>query len=240
MILPLLSSTSFIKKSAGGTTGFVLPVQTGMLMYMDANAASSIWKNTARTTPATTAGDSIQGVTDFSGNSNHWSQATAGVAPTLQLVGGKNVLRYDTSGGMWMGFASRMTTIRTSFWVAGETNGWGGDYSFLLGDSSNYDFHSESPHGCFAAYSTSPVNLLRINKASVAIGTARPISPAIKVITAQNSGNASASEMSRDRNNAYGTRSWHGDIAFLVCYSSVLTTQQMSDTEDAIKAYLSI
>jgi hypothetical protein len=226
------------KKSAA--RGLVLPVQTGILMYMDANANNSLWKDTSRTIPATTAGDSILGVTDFSGNLRHWSQANSAVAPTLQSIGNIKVLRYDTSGTMYMLFASGMTTIRTSFWVAGESNGWGGGYSFLLGDGGSYDFHSDSPHGCFASYDSRPVNLLRIDKVGVGIGTARPISPAIKVITAQNSGDARASEFSRDRNNAYGTRSWHGDVALLICYNSVFTTQQMSDTEDAIKAYLSI
>ncbi len=112
----------FLRKKSAGRS-LVLPVQTGILMYMDANANASIWKNTARTIPATTAGDAILGATDFSGNSNHWSQANSAIAPTLQLIGTTKVLRYDTSGNMYMGFVSRMTTIRTSFWVAGESNG---------------------------------------------------------------------------------------------------------------------
>src|ERR1035437_3025545 len=225
------------KSSSLSVSSFIPPIISGLLMQIDVNRPSSVWTDTTRTSPAS-VGNSVRGVTEFSGNNNHWSQATAVVAPTVQTsAGGKLVLRFAGSGTWYMLFASQMTTIRTVYWVANEDPAWGGAYQFLLGHSSNYQFHGDNPHGCFLS-GTANVGLLHIDKTNVGIGTARPTT--LKTITAQTNSDSTATEFSRDRNNAFGNRSWVGDLALLLVYSGVHTTQNMSDTEDAIKSYLSI
>ena len=215
-----------------GLRSLSLPV-AGPLMFIDVTAnPSTIWKDTERT-QAALPGDTVRGITDLSGNNNHWSQPTASIAPALSMIGNYNALNFFSDGAHCMLFTSAMSTIRTVFWVAHEAAGFTGGYQFLLGHGTAYDFHANTPHGCFETYGK--VNYLRIDKVEGAIQTARPLT--LKVITAQTRANASASEFSKDRGNAYAQSSWNGALVMLVCYDSILTAQQISDTEDAIKAY---
>jgi hypothetical protein len=224
--------------SSGGAS-LTLPVTTGILMRIDVNAPNIIWKDTSRTVPATTTGDVVQGVTDLSGNNNHWSQAVSGDAPTLKFISGKKVLYFPDSTDS-LSFASRMTTIRTVFWVIGRDGGAGcNGYKTMLGDSSNYNFVGGPGYACFDPdYSSVIMSQIRIDKTVAGIYAQRPLSPDIKVVTAQTSVNSAASIFSKDRTNS--DRNWCGDLALLIAYDFILTTQQLSDTEDAIKAYLSV
>jgi hypothetical protein len=219
-------------------TTFTPPITADLLMQIDVNRSGTLWKDAART-QAAVLGDLVLGVTDLSGNNNHWHDGTGAPLGYGTLSSGltsAKVLRFANTGNKYLLFTNSMSTIRTSYWVVKELLNYGGGYQFLLGHSSAYDFHADTPHGCFASYGN--VNLCRVNKVQGAIGMARPTT--LQVVTAQNSGNANASEFSRDRGNAYAQSSWVGDIALLLCYSSLHTAQQISDTEDAIKAYLSI
>jgi hypothetical protein len=207
-------------------------------MQIDVNVPSSVWKDTARTLPAS-VGDTIQGVTDRSVNLNHWSQASAGISPALQTGGnGKLVLRFPTTGNTTMNFTAGLSTIRTIYWAIMEAAGQSGAAwsNFFLGDGGAYNFHAnDTGHGCFSStYST--VNLLHIDKANVAIQTARPTT--LKVVMAQTGINSIASRFSDDR--GAGSRSWQGDIALLLIYSAVHSAGEISSTEDAIKSYLLI
>jgi hypothetical protein len=218
---------------------FTPPYTANLLMQIDLNAPGTVWQDAART-QAASPGDFVNGVTDLSGNANHWYGGTGlpfvygsmGAVPT-----GIRVLRMANTGDKYMLFTNRVSPIFTVYWVVMEQLSYGGGYQFLLGDFGNYDFHPDNPHGCFVS-GTSKVNLCRVNKIAGAVNQARPTS--LQVITAQTSVGSYASEFSRDRGNAYGSRSWVGDVAMLLCYSATHTAQQMSDTEDAIKAYLSI
>jgi hypothetical protein len=210
---------------------------TGLLMHINVTDPATLWKDTARTIPAA-VGDTIKGVTDKSGAGRHWSQGTTAAAPVLvDLGGGKRVLRFDTTQTQYMNFPA-FTTARTVFWAVAEAAGYAGGYAFLLGDPSACNFHGDSPHGCFLASPPSSIASLRIDKADVPLGTARPTS--LKVVTATTNANSTASEFSRDRSNAYGARSWPGDLALLLVYDTVLTAQQISNNEDVIKSLLGI
>ena len=68
----------------------------------------SIWQDTAGTSAATTAGQTVARVDDLSGNGNHLLQATAGSRPTLRQAGsGKWYLEFDGSSD-WMSCAAFM------------------------------------------------------------------------------------------------------------------------------------
>lgn len=225
----------FLGETSGPPPAITLPYSTGLLMQIDV-PSGLVWKDTGRSIPATAVGDTVLGVTDRCGAVNHWSQGNSSLAPTLQLSSdGKMVLRFPNDGAHYMSFVNSMSTIRTVYWVISEDQAWSG-YNFMLGHGSLYDFHSGDVHACFDG--NSAVNLLRIDKAPVAIGATRPAT--LKVVTAQTSRACNASEFSRDRNNTYRQGSWRGDLSILAAYSVIHTTQEMSDTEDAIKNYMSI
>lgn len=68
---------------------------TGLRLWLQAD--SGVWKDTARTVPATLDGDPVAGWTDLSGVGNHFTQATSAKRPTLKLAirNGRSVLRCD-------------------------------------------------------------------------------------------------------------------------------------------------
>tara|TARA_R110000787_G_scaffold8584_1_gene29016 strand:+ start:516 stop:1328 length:813 start_codon:yes stop_codon:yes gene_type:complete len=53
----------------------------------DPSVLSSLWQDTAGTTPVTTAGDLVARMDDLSGNGNHLTQATVGQQPTYETNG---------------------------------------------------------------------------------------------------------------------------------------------------------
>ena len=236
-MIALPTSHAFLKKKSSGVTIFTPPYLTGLLMQIDVGRASSVWTDTARTAAASLT-NTVKGVSDFSGNNNHWSQASAPSAPTLQVspTNSKNVLRFADGGTVTMNFTSGLSTIRTIYWAINQSAGNKASWNcFMLGDSSAYNFHAnDTGQGCFTP-SYSNVNVLHIDKTNVAIYTARPLT--LKVVTAQTSGNTSANRFSYDRSYQ---RSWEGDLALLLIYSTLHSAGEMSATEDAIKTYLSI
>jgi len=77
---------------------------------------------------------------DQSGNNNHASQTLGTAIPRLvpNEVNGLPVMRFD--GGDVVKFTTRLTTIRTVFWVVKEDTTAPPGYRPLLGDSSTADF----------------------------------------------------------------------------------------------------
>lgn len=235
MIIPHLRTTSY-----GSSLGFIPPIKSGLLTQIDVATNGSNWADTGRTVLAVTSGSTVQGVKDFSGNGNHWYQSNASISPQLvpSPANGKWILRFPNTGYYTMDFTNNLTTIRTVYWAINQSPLasppiWS---CCFLGHSVNYNFHA-GQSGCFSGTNSySSVNLLRIDKTSVALETARPTT--LKVVTAQTSTNSSANRFSYDRTET--ARSWQGDLALLLIYSDLHDTTQMSTTEDAIKTYLSI
>jgi hypothetical protein len=225
-----LASASKAASGSSGSPVLTLPVTSGLLMYIDVNDSSTLWSNTARTTPAVVGG-AVQGVTDKSANNNHWSAFDFASSPTLQVVGSNRVLRYLSNS--YLNFTNNVNTIRTVFWVISESNP-ADAYRFMLGHSSQYNFHSGARHQCFdATYST--INLLRIDKTVGGFNTNRPTS--LKVVSVTTSMDSSADKLSMDRSYA---RNWEGDVALLLLYSTVLSLAEIEATEDAVKTYFGV
>lgn len=217
----------------GGGGELTLPVTSGLVLYVDIKDAATLWANSIRTTPATLNG-SVAGITDKSGSNNHLS--SSGTTPTwVEDSNGKNVIRMVGGTSQFL-FTSGINTVRTMFLVLREATGAPANYVFLMGQAPTYyDFHSGSSHQMFDPSYAPSVNLVRLNKTAVAVTADRPTT--LQVVTIGTSSSLHASEFSQDRIYA---RSWYGDMAMILIYDTLLTTQQISDTEDAIKDYLGI
>lgn len=63
--------------------------------YYDASDLSTLWQDSARTTPVTADGDPVGAWDDKSGNGNHLTQATSGRRPLYKTSGGLHWLQFD-------------------------------------------------------------------------------------------------------------------------------------------------
>lgn len=111
------------------------PVSDGLVLWMDADDYSTITESDGK----------VVEWRDKSGYNNHLT-AVSGSEPVYVAKGhnGRSVLRFDSSRGKYLSFTSRISDIRTVFWVLkqdGASNNYG---PFLLGDSSSYHFHRGS------------------------------------------------------------------------------------------------
>lgn len=63
--------------------------------WFDPSDLSTLWQDSARTTPVTTDGDPVGAMDDKSGNGNHALQATAAKRPVYKTAGGLHWLEFD-------------------------------------------------------------------------------------------------------------------------------------------------
>lgn len=69
--------------------------------WLDPSDLSTMWQDSAKTTPVTAAGQPVGAINDKSGRGLHFTQATAASRPILQTEGGRNYLDFDgTDDGM--------------------------------------------------------------------------------------------------------------------------------------------
>lgn len=170
---------------------------------------------------------------DQSPNLNNLVQTTLSRQPTgiLAALNGNPVARF-AGGSQFLDF-SRLTTIRTVYWVLKCASAGSG---FLLGDSSAYDFHA-SGSGYFASgvASAGVINgALRRNGLAISTSTT-PRSTDFDVLSLVTTANASGSSLSADRGNAYGNSSFIGDVAALAIYSQPHTPEQVKEMEAYLK-----
>jgi hypothetical protein len=175
------------------------------------------------------ATSSVSSWQDQSGSANHAAQATVSAQPTLVpgQVNGLPVLRFDGNSD-WVQFASRITGLRTVFWVVRQdpaaTPGW----RYLLGDSTGQPFSSGSAHQLWGGYTSAAVlgGETRVN--GVLVGgttTNRPTSMA--VISLVTSAAVPAANFARDASTGF----WWGDLAELIVYDRPLGDGERMDVE---------
>jgi hypothetical protein len=83
--------------------------------YFDVSVASSVWQDTAATTPATT-GTTVARLDDLSGNGRNLLQSTSGSRPTLTISGDLAYLETDGAGD-FMASAANMTLGPTPIYI---------------------------------------------------------------------------------------------------------------------------
>jgi hypothetical protein len=129
-------------------------------------------------------------------------------------------VRFDGVGD-FMSFTTRLTTIRSVFWVIRRSPSMTSGYRFLLGDPTSYHFCSDSTTKLWTSSYTSPSILngeTRMNGAVVnGLTTDRPTSYSLLSLTT--TGDVSAATFSKDRSYDY---SWWGDLAELLIFDRPL------------------
>jgi hypothetical protein len=186
---------------------------------------------------ATNAGDWVTDWADQSGRNNHGIQTNGTAAPLLVRDGpnGLPVLRFD--GGDTVRFTTRLTTVRTVFWVVStaEATGTGNVSRSLLGDSSGYHWHggAGSPGTIWSSYALAAVRagLTSVNGVAVS-GLTAPRPTSLSVVSLVTTGDVSAQRFGE----AMSSDPWLGDLAELIVYDRGLTDTERRQVEDYLNA----
>jgi len=175
----------------------------------------------------------VQSWLDLSGHSNHLGQTTLGSQPSFvpNVASGRGVVRFDGSDDALL-FTTRLTSIRTVFWVVREEAAAPNAYHFLLGDGSTYAFHSGSARQIWGSNTDAAVltGQTRVNGVLVD-GTTTNRPTTLSVVSLVTASSVSADAFSRDR--TYG-RSWWGDLAELIVFDRALTNVERKAVEDGL------
>jgi autotransporter-associated beta strand protein len=214
------SGTGMVTVQSPGMAG--LPVSNGLVLRMDASQISGVAN-----------GSQLNVWTDASGNSNNavrQSDSSSGYPQYISNgINSRPVVRFN-SGNPTMGDSlkfSRISTIRSVFWVLKENPGLS-DTHFLLGDSSSYDFHrGYSPNGNLWSDLNTSSNIktgtTRLMGNTIN-GVTTPLpSSSFQLVSLVTTGNVVAESICQDR--VYHG-SWQGDIAEILIYDRALTATE--------------
>ena len=163
---------------------------------------------------------------DQSGNSNNSAQATATTQPKLVSSGvvildnGLPAIDYDASGSDYLSLTSRISDVRSVFQVWNAEADTGANTQFILGDSSNYNYHTGTGN-----------NILNNNASSSVSQGANYINSLPKdfrnfdrsivqclVSMIHLSSTNKVNQLTRDRGG--NSRSWQGKMQEIILYST--------------------
>lgn len=108
----------------------------GLVAWYDFSDLTTLFQDDARTTPVTSDGDPIGGVTDKSGNGYHLSRSTASEKPTYKTnsQNGKSVARYDGSDDTLLNGSVPLAQPTTIIFVAKQITWTGEDRIYDAGE----------------------------------------------------------------------------------------------------------
>lgn len=207
------------------------PVPTGREIHVD---ASDINANGLSDNPA--AGTAVSAWNTLA-TANNLAQGTAINQPVMSNnlleINNHQAVHFVPDAGAnedFLSFSTALTNIRTVFWVAREDPARNTPRLFMLGyvGSSIYDFHrSDTGEICHATYASANIRngTTRLNGNAV-VPTATFLPAGFNILSMQTTGDVRANTLSRDR--TYYPRSWQGDMAEVVIYSSALTDNDVA------------
>lgn len=115
---------------------------TGLALWFDADDASTLFQDSALTTPASSDNDPVGGWKDKSGNLYHGLQATSGKRPLLKLnrLGGKPTILFDGTDD-FLNLTTALTLVKnvsglTVISIVKKTSGSGGQFVFAATTNS--------------------------------------------------------------------------------------------------------
>jgi hypothetical protein len=173
---------------------------------------------------------------DQSGNNNHGRQGQGAFIPRL-VAGANNLPAMSFDGGDEVVFSSRVTGIRSVFWVVKESTAAGSDQRPLLGDGGNDvwrgGFGAPGPiwlnNGCCVAGGVLNGQTW-VNGRSV-VGTSELRPRILSVISLVTSAPVNADRFGHDAVNTW----WWGDLAELIVYDRALSTAERLSVETYLK-----
>jgi hypothetical protein len=231
---PLVFTTPTTARARAYRTGH-LPSAVATAKFLDATtpaplraAGLKLWVRADA--GITASGGLVSAWADQSGNANHLVQPTSAERPEVVTgqANGLPVLRFDGAGDTLL-FTSRLTDIRTVFWVIRRSAEMTPDYRLLLGDSLVYDFHPDYNMKIWGSYTSTAITSGQTRLDGVLVDgstTDRPTD--LSLISLVTTGSVSADAFSRDR--VYD-RSWWGDLAELIVYDRPLTEAERQPIE---------
>lgn len=183
---------------------------------------------------------------DQSENDNHSTQASATNQPkvvsngVLILDNEKPALDYNNNGNDYFSLNARITNSQNVYIVANAEINTGGNTQFLLGDSSNYAYHSAgSGNSILGSEANSSVkngqNYINSELKNF-LATSRPLQQTLYTLL-HNSNNSAVSQITRDRN--ISGRSWKGLIQEIIIFNNDQSLSR-SSIENNINTHYSI
>jgi hypothetical protein len=207
---------------------------TDLATYSPTNLGNCVMWLDASQISGLSDGQQVTNWTDMSGAGNNATHAGGdNLYYRTNVLNGKPVVRFDASGNSALDFTTRLTDIRTVFWVLKETAT--DNQHFMLGDSTEYHFHrglsgylwDGNTHANIKNGTTKLMGDVVGNYGlTTALGTG------FRLLSVVTTGDVTASRISKDR--GITARSWDGDIAEIIIYDRALTTNE----ENEVGAYL--
>ncbi len=188
------------------------PVIDGLMFHIDASEITGLNDGDALTEWPATAGDdpTIKG----SPTPTYVADSGNGT-PAVSFVGGDSYLKF-----------TRMTNIRTVFWVIKESDNPANTLGFLLGDGSVYHFHrADPPTALFNSNTHENITngITKLNGHTID-GTRVNAPTDLSVLSLRTTGDVIAESFSKDRSEMQ--RGWDGQLAELLIYNRELTSKE--------------
>ena len=167
---------------------------------------------------------------DQSGNANNATQSTTANQPqivasgTVNTLNGKPCLAYSSTGASNLILTTRLTGVVSVFQVLQITSSLTTDnFNFILGDSSNYDYHAGGTYWLLSGVAANSVlnGSNRINNVTSNFTTTAKTTNQT-LISMVHSGTATVSTLTQDR--SFDNRSLRGNMQELILYNSSQTS----------------